>query len=84
MDHEFVTVGHKRRGIARFEHPLGHPRQRIGAAHGARRSADERPTWDVGEKYLGVFPPNGMVASNGDYKLPGPMPMPADSRVCGE
>lgn len=27
MDHDFVAVGCKRRGIARFEQPLGHPRQ---------------------------------------------------------
>ena len=55
MDHNFVAVRCKRRGIARFEQPLGHPRQRIGAAHGARRSTDERPTWDVGQEYLGVL-----------------------------
>ena len=47
----------KCRRIARFEHPLGHPRQRIGAAHRARRPSDERPTWDVGQEYLGVFSP---------------------------
>ena len=41
-------------GIARFEHPLGHPRQRIGAAHRARRSSHERPTWDVGGRFAGV------------------------------
>ena len=55
MDHNFVTVRGKRRGITGFEQPLGHPRQRIGAAHGARRPSDERPTWDVGQEHLGVF-----------------------------
>ena len=37
----------------------GHPRQGIGAAHRARRSTDERPTWDVGQEHLGVFSPVG-------------------------
>ena len=59
MDDDFVTVRGKCRCIAGFEHPLGHPRQRIGAAHGARRPADERPTWDVGQEHLGVFSPVG-------------------------
>ena len=61
MYDDFVAVRCERRRIARFEHPLGHPCQRIGAAHGARRSADERPTWDVGQKHLGV-----LVLSAGD------------------
>ena len=52
-----MPVRRKRQRIARFEHPLGHPRQRIGAAHRARRPSDERPTWDVGEEYLGVPSP---------------------------
>ena len=30
MNDDFVSVRRKRRGIARLEHPLGHPRQRIG------------------------------------------------------
>ena len=59
MDHDFVAVRRKRRCIAGFEQPLGHPRQRIGAAHGARRPTDERPTWDVGREPLGVFSPVG-------------------------
>ena len=59
MDHDFVAVGCERWRISGFEHPLGHPRQRIGTAHGARRSADERPTWDVGQEHLGVFSPVG-------------------------
>ena len=54
---DFVAVRRKRRCIPWFEHPLGHPRQRIGAAHRARRSADERPTWDVGQEYLSIFLP---------------------------
>ena len=56
---DFVAVRGKRRRIAGFEQPLGHPRQRIGPAHRARWSADERPTWDVGQEYLGVFSPVG-------------------------
>ena len=59
MDHDFVAVRRERRRISGFEQPLGHPRQRIGAAHGARRSADERPTWDVGQEHLSVFSPVG-------------------------
>ena len=59
MDHDFVPVRRKRRRIARFEHPFGHPRQRIGAAHRARRPSVERPTWDVGQEHLGVFSPVG-------------------------
>ena len=55
MDHDFVAVGCERRRISGFEQPLGHPPQRIGAAHGARRPSDERPTWDVGQEHLGVF-----------------------------
>ena len=59
MDHDFMPVRGERRCIARFEQPLGHPRQRIGTAHRARRSTDERLTWDVGQEHLGVFPPVG-------------------------
>ena len=35
MDHDFVAVRCKHRGIGRLEQPLGHPRQRIGTAHRA-------------------------------------------------
>ena len=56
MDDDFVPVRRKRRRIVRFEHPLGHPRQRIGAAHRARGSREERPTWDVGRNDRGVAP----------------------------
>ena len=55
MNDDFVAVGCERRRISGFEQPLGHPRQRIGAAHRARGSADERPTWDVGQEHLGIF-----------------------------
>ena len=55
MDDDFVPVGCERRCVARFEQSLGHPRQRIGAAHRARRAAAERPTWDVGREHLGIF-----------------------------
>ena len=60
MDDDFVPVGRKRRRIARFEHPLGHPRQRIGATHRARGASQERPTWDVGGGFAGIaFPLTG-------------------------
>ena len=55
MNDDLVPVRCKRQRIAQSEQPLGQPRQRISAAHGARRSADERPTWDVGQEHLGVF-----------------------------
>ena len=55
VDDDFVAIWRKRRSIAGFEQPLGHPRQRIGTAHRARRSTDERPTWDVGQEHLSVF-----------------------------
>ena len=73
MDHDFVAVRREHRSIARFEHPLGHPRQRIGAAHGARRPPNERPTWDVGQKHLGVFSPvgSGSFPSTGIYRCIG-------------
>ena len=64
---DFVAVRRKRRCIPWFEHPLGHPRQRIGAAHRARRSADERPTWDVGQEYLSIFLP----VRGGSFPSPG-------------
>ena len=63
---DFVAVRCKRRGIARLEHPLGHPRQRVGAAHGARRSTDERPAWDVGQEQLGV------LALSAGHRFPSP------------
>ena len=50
MDDDFVPVRSKSRRIARFEHPLGHPRQRIGAAHGARWASHERPS--VGRRWV--------------------------------
>ena len=59
MYDDFVPVRRKYRDIVRFEHPLGHPRQRIGTAHRARRPADERPTWDVGQERPDVFSPVG-------------------------
>ena len=67
VDHDFVPVRGKRRCVSRFELPLGHPRQRIGATHRARRSAHERPTWDVGQEHMGV-----LALSAGDrFPIPG-------------
>ena len=47
VDHDFMASQRKGRGVARLEHPLGHPHQRIGAAHGAGGAARARPMWDV-------------------------------------
>ena len=47
MGYDFVTGRGKGWCISRFEKPLGHPRQRVGAAHRAR-CREKCPTWDVG------------------------------------
>ena len=70
MNHDFVPVRRERWGIARLEHPLCHPRQRIGAANCARRPPDERPTWDVGEEHPGDFP----AVSSDSFRSPGSSP----------
>ena len=55
VHHDLVPVRRKGRCVARLEHPVGHPRERIGPAHGDRRLRDRRPTWDV--RRGGVFLP---------------------------
>ena len=47
MHHDLVPVRRKGRGVARLEHPVDHPRERIGPACGERRLRKRRPTWDV-------------------------------------
>ena len=73
MNHDLVTVGCERQRIAGFEQPLGHPRQRISAANGARRPSDERPTWDVGQELLGVRPSSAGVRTTAPLVRPGPL-----------
>ena len=46
MHHDLVPVRRKGRGVARLEHPVDHPRERIGPACGERRL--RKPTSHVG------------------------------------
>ena len=78
MDDDFVTVRGKGRRIARFEQPLGHPRQCIGAAHGARGASQERPTWDVGGGFAGIASPLLVAGS----RTPAPVAAPAGDAPC--
>ena len=55
VDHDLMPVGRKGRSVARFKHPVGHPRERIGPSHGDRWLRGRRPTWDVRRGALGVL-----------------------------
>ena len=60
VHHHLVAVGTEGRGLPFLEHPLGHPRQGVGPAHGVGRSLRVSPPWDVGG---GVVPGFGEAAS---------------------
>ena len=88
VHHYLVAVGTECRSLAPLEHPLGHPRQRVGPAYGVRGTARIRLTRDVGREVLyglrGRCPAGGSIPS-GDVPrgtwAPSPRPTPENARA---